>query len=189
MDGHEISATFDTACCHLLHYPFTVSGLKMRSKADHVHKPANGASRSVTQRSNEMLVATKFPRVDCRYCLSATQDCIKAVDLGVSQSAVHLGKAIAVSQVTVSEIPAGLHSALIAKFSRESGDLGIPSHDRPTFSSCDLFIGIEREYSCITQRAALPAIISRADCFASVFQHKQAVAAGNLQDRRHVRRK
>src|SRR5579871_5353915 len=189
MDRREISAAFDIACRHLRYYPFTVLAIKMRSKADYVHKPANGASRSVAWRNNEVLVAAKFLRVDCRYCLSAVEYYIKTVELGVAQSAAHLGKSIVVSQIIVPEISAGFRSALIAKLPRESGDLRIPRHDRPALSGRDLFIGIEGEHSSIAQSAALAAIIFRADCFASVFQHKQAAAAGNVQDRRHLRRK
>src|SRR6478752_8482529 len=83
MDGREISAAFDALRGHLRQDPFPVRAIKMRSKADHVHKPADGESGSVARRDNEMPVAAKFFRVDCRDCFPAAKDGLQPVDLGV----------------------------------------------------------------------------------------------------------
>jgi hypothetical protein len=78
---------------------------------------------------------------------------------------------------------------MVAHSSNFSRKTRISSNDQSAFSGGDLFVGIEGEYSGVTECTHNPISVLRADCFTRIFDDSKMIAVCNIENGIHIRRK
>src|SRR5258708_6436883 len=114
--------------------------------------------------------------------LAPLEDRFDPLQLFDAESAIQLRDAIVVAELLVLEPLAGRASPLIPELPGPHRDVRVVRDDDAAFTGRDLLVRIEAEDTRISERAHLAALVFRAERFASVFDHEEPMAVGDLLD-------
>ena len=114
------------------------------------------------------------------------QQFLDASHLRQAQGRTHLVQAIVVAQTGVVEPGVEDVAALVAQRAEQLRPVLATGDDHPALAGGDLLVRIEGEHRGIAQRASLPILISGADGFAGVLDHRQAMPVGSGEERVHI---
>src|SRR5258706_15975622 len=88
---------------------------------------------------------------------------------------MQLDQAVVVAEPDVTQPGAISVASLVPHAAAQFRNVLIIRRDHSTFASGHLFVGVKREYTRISKRAGAPSLNFRANRFASVFYHQEAI--------------
>src|ERR1700676_3300204 len=109
------------------------------------------------------------------YVLTGGQDFIHPFQLCETKRGVQFTQAIVVTHPYMPQPGAIRIAPLISHAAAQFSDAGVIRRNHPAFTRRHLFVGIEREYACISKRASTLPVKFSADRFASIFDDEKPV--------------